>query len=107
MTIHSEPYNEDLETIPANTWTRVGSVVPAGMHRCISITFSTALADVVSLHVGPAAPSVNPSLRNSVDVDDGGGLSIFPRFILAGQAVWVKSVSGHGSVNLNGLEESN
>lgn len=107
MAFSSVEYLEQLLTIPPNSWTRVGTVVPAGKHRCVSIVYSNDLADVVSIHVGSAAPAGNPSLRSSVSLDDGGGIMSNPHMVKAGMAVWVKTVLGKGAVTVEGYEEDN
>lgn len=107
MAFSSSPYLEQLLTIPPNAWTMVGTLVPTGKHRCVSIIYSNDLADTVSIHVGSSAPSGNPSLRSAVALDDGGGIMSNPHVITAGKAVWVKAVLGKGAVTVEGFEEDN
>lgn len=107
MAFQSDPYSEDLTTIPVNAWTLVGSLVAAGKHRCVNISYSCDLADTVSMHIGSAAPAGNPNLRNSLVLDDGGGLMSNPHVIKAGEGLWVKAVLGKGAARAEGFEEAN
>lgn len=107
MAFQSDPYAANLASMAANTWTAVGAVAAAGKHRYVAITVNVGTADTVSLHIGTAAPAGNPSLWNSLSLDDGGGKSSSPHLVTSGEGIWIKSKLGNASIRVEGFEEAN